>query len=345
MPKLPSLFKTAAFSLTLATLSWVSTAHAVRSAELFTTDGYQFGRFEARIQFAYGDGIVSSFFLWKDGSEQSGIFWNELDFEKVGADCELQTNALYGDPERVHADEHEWEGDLCGTFHTYVYEWTPEYIAWFIDGVEIRRDTGEDAAAYSENTAEGMQFRFNIWPGDASFGGNFDPAILPVHQYINWVQYSSYEAGEFQLQWREDFSGTSRPSGWAVGSWESPKQLSTHSAANVNFINGYAVLSLTADDATGSAGAAPLDPDNVEPEVVDPVPTTTGTATGTATAPNGTVAMPGTPGVEPMSDSGEGGCSVHAPATRRTHAGAWLTLACGLLLTRARRRKRVQQTG
>ena len=30
-------------------------------------------------------------------------------------------------------------------------EWTPEYIAWFVDGEEIRRDTGEAATAYSEN--------------------------------------------------------------------------------------------------------------------------------------------------------------------------------------------------
>ena len=41
--------------------------------------------------------------------------------------------------------------------------------------------------------------------------GNFDPAILPVHEYIDWVQFSKYEGGEFKLAWREDFDGATLP--------------------------------------------------------------------------------------------------------------------------------------
>jgi beta-glucanase (GH16 family) len=77
----------------------------------------------------------------------------------------------------------------------YTHEWTPDYIAWLVDGVEIRRDSGATALAFSQNATAGLQIRFNIWPEDASFGGNFSPWILPVHQYVNWVQYSSYANG------------------------------------------------------------------------------------------------------------------------------------------------------
>jgi hypothetical protein len=49
------------------------------------------------------------------------------------------------------------------------------------------------------------------------------------------------------------------PSGWALGSWPSPKNLSTHQAANVSFTGGFAVLSLTSDTATGFAGSPPPD--------------------------------------------------------------------------------------
>src|SRR5690606_41547058 len=70
--------------------------------------------------------------------------------------------------------------------------------------------SGESAQAFAQNAAQGMQLRFNIWPGDITFGGNFDPAILPVHQYINWVQYSSYQGGSFQFEWREDFRSEER---------------------------------------------------------------------------------------------------------------------------------------
>lgn len=230
-------------------------AAAARSAELYTAASYGYGRVEARVRFAPGDGVVGAFFLWKDGSETTGTFWNELDYEKVGADCHLVTNAFYGDPAVVHNQQPMLAVDPCAAFHVYAYEWTPDSLAWLLDGAEVRRETGAAAAAYADNAAAGMQIRFNIWPGDASFGGNFDPSILPVHEYVDWVQYSSYADGAFTPEWREDFDN--QPAGWAAGTWGSPKNLSTHDGRNLNFIDGYAVLSLTADDATGPAGAMP----------------------------------------------------------------------------------------
>src|SRR5215468_12018072 len=92
-----------AVALLLSAAAAPRTAWAVASAELSTTQAYFYGRFEARIRFAPGDGIVSSFFLWKNGSEQAGAFWNELDFEKVAADCHMTTNARYGNPAANHS--------------------------------------------------------------------------------------------------------------------------------------------------------------------------------------------------------------------------------------------------
>ena len=230
-------------------------AAATKSAELYTSTAYGYGRFETRMRVTAGDGIVSAFFLWKDGSEKENTFWNELDYEKVGASCQLQTNALYGNPEVNHNRVESVSGDLCSGFHTYGYEWTADYVAWTLDGKEIRRETGETAAAYAQNASMGMQIHFNVWPGDASFGGNFNPSILPVHQYMDWVQFSSYANGTFTLAWREDFNAATAPTGWLTGDWGSPKNLSTHEPLNVNFLNGCAVISMTADDATGSTGA------------------------------------------------------------------------------------------
>src|SRR6185295_187200 len=53
--------------------------------------------------------------------------------------------------------------------------------------------------------------------------------------------------------------GPALPSGWAVGNWASPKNGSTHQAANVGFVGGTAVLSLTADGAAPFAGTPPPD--------------------------------------------------------------------------------------
>jgi hypothetical protein len=252
-----------ASQLALASLCFVTVAFASRqaaavsSAEYYSATSYGYGRFEARLRFAAGDGVVSSFFLWKVGSEMTGAFWNELDFEKVGAACEVRSNANFGSPPPFTGGRtHPLEPNPCETYHTYAYEWTPDAIAWLVDGVELRRETGATATAFAENATAGMQIRFNVWPGDATFGGNFSPDILPVHQYVDWVQFSSYEDGTFTLGFREDFDGA-LPSVWATGNWGSPKNLSTHAPGNVNIVDGHLVLSLTEDGAIGPAGALP----------------------------------------------------------------------------------------
>jgi endo-1,3-1,4-beta-glycanase ExoK len=322
-------------SCALAVLLLAPAAGAVASGELYTTSSYGFGRFEARIQFAFGDGVVSSFFLWKDGSEQDGVFWNELDFEKLRADCELETNALYGDPESSHNQTYEGVADLCGAFHTYAYEWTPEYIAWSIDGVEIRREAAETATAYAVNAAEGMQLRFNIWPGDSSFGGEFDEAILPVHQYVNWVQYSAYVDGAFQPQWREDFDAVTIPSSFSTGSWPSPKNLSTHASANISFAGGYAIVSLTADDATGAAGAMPVDLADVAPPAAassESVPNTPATGSEMPSASSIPSIAPSEPAASVMDDDGEDDASCQLGGGVRAGSWLWATSVLALLL-------------
>ena len=232
-------------------------ASAVQSAELYRTNPYFYGRFEARLQFAPGEGVVSSFFLWKDGSS-STTSWNELDFEKINAACRLQTNIWTGTGTQS-AQFNTPAFNICTGFHTYAFEWTPDYIAWFIDGTQVRKVTGASVTEYTQNASAGMAMHFNVWVGNSSFGGVLDPSILPVNQYLSWVQYSSYANGAFDLQWREDFDAATIPSGWATGTWLSPYNLSMHNPDNVSFVSGLAVLSMTADGMTGYSGTPPAD--------------------------------------------------------------------------------------
>src|SRR4029079_5419298 len=81
-------------SLAALVLTVAAQAGAVASAELYQNQTYTYGRFESRCRCAASDGVISSCFLWKPGSEVAGTFWNELDFEKLGANCQLQTNPL-----------------------------------------------------------------------------------------------------------------------------------------------------------------------------------------------------------------------------------------------------------
>ncbi|MBN2196516.1 MAG: family 16 glycosylhydrolase [Polyangiaceae bacterium] len=344
-------------------------ALAVSSAELYRGQASTYGRFEARIRFAPGDGVVSSFFLWKSGSEVAGAYWNELDFEKLGADCRLQTNIHYGAPVAQDPQTDAVAGNLCAEYHTYGFEWTPTYIAWLVDGLELRRETGAAATAFAENASAGMQFRFNIWPGDASFGGNFDPAVLPVQQYIAWVQYSSFADGTFTQQWREEFDGTALPSGWSAGTWASPKSYSTHLAANVVFVGGIAVLSLTPDDATGFTGDPPADDaTGGSPGSAGTAPTgatlggsnsiagggsSTGGASATGGLSTGAGGQDGAPSSGGASSVGgnsatpnanpDNGCSCRMPVGSRSAGGSGL-LAASIALALASLRRRTPRT-
>jgi len=327
-------------------------AFATSSAELYTSTPYGYGRFEARVRYAAGDGVVSSFFLWKDGSERAGTFWNELDLEKVNAPCRIETNAIYGNPSTNHNQRHALELDLCGAFHTYAYEWTPDAIAWSVDGVEIRRETGAIPQAFADNASGGMQIHFNLWPGDASFGGNFDPAILPVHEYVDWVQFSKYDSGAFTVAWREDFEAASLPQGWLTGNWASQKKLSTHAPENVNFIGGFAVLSLTADNALGPAGAMPGSSGGANGAAGSTSASSAGSSaavgsgsagaaglsgtTSTAGSPTGAGATGASGGSVNASAPSSGGCSFDPSHTGGTLLGA---LGAAALLWLQRRRR------
>jgi endo-1,3-1,4-beta-glycanase ExoK len=247
---------------------WSSPSFAISGAELIHLPENRYGKFEARIQFAPGNGVVSTFFLWKVGSEEENAFWNELDIEKVGLDCmSYSSNALYGQPGANHSQVLSVPFDLCTSYHTHTFEWTPTTIVWLADGAEVRRLSGADLEAFEANATPGMQVRFNVWVGNSDFGGTLSPDILPVHQYVSWVRYSAYTPGagdngtDFSLSWQESFDGPLSDE-WVLATWDSPFGNSVHSPANVTVVNGKAVLSLT-EDGVPAVVTPPEDPEDV----------------------------------------------------------------------------------
>ncbi|HTV23929.1 MAG TPA: glycoside hydrolase family 16 protein [Polyangiaceae bacterium] len=312
-----------AFAVALGT---ESTAQAVTGAELGRNAPGRHGRFEARLMFAPGDGIVSSMFLWKPGSELEDTYWNEIDIEKVGTDCGgYSSNAIYGNPEMQSTERVTTEVDLCAGYHTHSIEWTPDHLIWRLDGTEVRRLDADELAAFEENAPAGMQIRFNLWVGDASFGGSFQSASLPAYQYIDWVAYSSYtpgtggDGGDFTPLWREDFDAP-LGSDWSFGTWASPLGHSVHSPANVTVTGGIGVLSLTDDGATGYSGTPPPG----EPTGGGAQGGSSGTAGVGAGGPSGGAAGDG---VSAGASSGGAGAGAVDPAGReRSDSGCQLGL-------------------
>ena len=214
-------------------------AAATQSAELYRTQAYFYGRFEARVQFAPGEGVVSSFFLWRDGSS-STTSWNELDFEKINSDCRLQTNIWTGKGNAERGDQHALVQYLQRLPH-----------------VRVRVDAGLHRLVdrrHADPEGDGRQ-RHRIHAERVP--GHGDPL-----QHLGRATRASEEtstrrscpcantsAGPSTRRTRTARSRCSgaksstaaprRAAGWS-GNWTSPLNHSTHNPANVSFVNGIA---------------------------------------------------------------------------------------------------------
>jgi endo-1,3-1,4-beta-glycanase ExoK len=235
------------------------------SAELYTNESVAYGRFEVRMRMVAADGVISSFFLWKDGSEKKDAIWNEIDIEVLGnSPGGFQSAIHYGSggwPNMKHLEAfHQLKNELTSNYNTYTIEWTPDYISWKINDSLIRKDTGDMVKGFRNIH---MQLRFNIWPSlQSSWAGLFNPETLPKHMYINWIKYYKHTPGNepnFMLAWKENFDSDSINTRWLKGFWESPDKASTHIDKNVNVKNGVAILTLSKFPKCGYNGIIPQD--------------------------------------------------------------------------------------
>ncbi len=232
-----------------------------RGAEYRTIETYQYGRFEVRMKSSFGSGVVSSFFTirdyWAEGLSET-VNWREIDFEALGNyTSKFQTNII-----TAYEDHHEQLHDLLYNphvgFHTYAFEWTPNYIDFFIDGQLIRHDSNN----YVESMNYGQKIMMNIWqPIWEDWVGEFDESILPVYAFYDWVKYYSYSPGSgdygtgnnFSFEWVDEFNNFNQ------GLWQ--KATHTWSANNAQFVqqnavlqDGYLILCLTDNTTYGYSG-------------------------------------------------------------------------------------------
>jgi beta-glucanase (GH16 family) len=243
-----------------------------KGAEIYSNQSYKYGKYEMRMRVAKGSGILSTFFTYKNGSEISGNFWEELDIEVFGKNnaTTFQSNIITNNPKKYSEQVHSPGYSMGDDYHTYVLEWTPDYVAWHIDGVEMRKSTGTQV---SELTSA-QSLRFNLWAANiTSWVGSFDANSLPVYQFVNWIKYYSYTPGtgtngsDFTLNWTDDFN-TFNTSRWVKANWTFNENLTDFSPSNVLVKDGYLVLALTKSDQTGFTGVVPNDLENCTEKLI-----------------------------------------------------------------------------
>ncbi len=228
-------------------------AKIYKGAEYRTKASYTYGRFEVRMKSAHREGVLSTFFTYNDDNPNTA--WNEIDIEILGRYADdIQFNPIT--PGQInHVSHYQAPFSPHEDFHVYAFEWTPTYVAWFVDSVEVHRQTG----THIQQLNLPQKIMMNIWnPVYANWVGEWNENVLPAFAYYDWVRYSSYTPGtgtsgtgnNFTVQWKDDFDA------WDQERWEK----ATHTfngnqcdfvQANAVFRDGSLILCLTKENALG----------------------------------------------------------------------------------------------
>ncbi|NQV38528.1 MAG: family 16 glycosylhydrolase [Candidatus Marinimicrobia bacterium] len=225
-----------------------------RGAELRTLNSYLYGKFETRCKSARGDGLVSSFFTYNDDHPTTP--WNEIDIEILGRyDQVIDLNTItWGTSSHIRQNVVSF--DPHADFHTYGFEWTPDYVAWFIDGEEVYRQTG----GHIDELYYPQKIMMNLWnPIYDDWVGTWDERILPRFAYYDYVRFASYTPGEgetgtdlnFTFEWQDDFNALD------TTLWEKSHNhtwggnMSLLIEDNIVFQDGQMILCLTNSSETG----------------------------------------------------------------------------------------------
>ncbi|GAM64212.1 endo-beta-1,3-1,4 glucanase [Vibrio ishigakensis] len=218
-------------------------------AEVYSLDKVKYGRFVMRMKLVSNPGVVSSFFTYDNESWQGNLPWREIDIEMIGKQPnQLQTNLITGElNQRVHS-ETIYSLESADDFHIYELVWTPDEIIWLVDGEVIHKETAESSEQVIDMRDTPQSYRMNLWVSEAAeWVGAFDKQDLPLYQYVDWMEYHSFEEGEFVLRWRDNFTHFDRKR-WGAGDWSFDSNLVTFAPYNVFIEDEMLVLALTTEE-------------------------------------------------------------------------------------------------
>ena len=152
--------------------------------------GFKYGRIEARIKGAPGNGTWNAF--WSLGADVDTKLWpscGEIDFvELVGR----QPNDVLGYSHGLvswgagRGNTVQLPTDWSADYHTYAVDWLPDQLVWYVDGEvygvvdKYDRDWRYDHEFY---------LIFNLAMG-GNLGGAIDPSLTQTEMKIDWVRFS-----------------------------------------------------------------------------------------------------------------------------------------------------------
>lgn len=153
--------------------------------------GFTYGRLEARIKAAPGQGTWNAF--WTLGSNIDTAFWpmcGEIDvMELLGSNTKRLLGYLHGPISggMGRGNTKDFTSALTDDFHTYTIDWLPDEVTWYLDGVK-----------YGSVSRTDLDWRFdkefyvilNLAMG-GNLGGTIDAGLTSTTMQVDYVRYST----------------------------------------------------------------------------------------------------------------------------------------------------------
>lgn len=220
-----------------------------KSGELISKDTWLYGSFEASIKASPGSGGITGFVLIVPDPRVDG--WQELGWEIFGKDTSrYQTQIIVPgppDPDGAPRSQYPIEGtapsSLADSFHTYRIDWTPDYVAFSLDGKEVRRETDKTKFAkfFDASQVKPMQLRVTLWAGFSNWSGQVNPGNPPTATEFDYISYASYNNGQFMPEWKDEFDSFDS-SRWTKNDQTDVFLVNDFTPANANAEGGNLVL-------------------------------------------------------------------------------------------------------
>ncbi len=148
-----------------------------------------FGRFDVIMQPQFAPGAVSAFFVYT--GRGFGTRHDEIDFEFTGRDpYQVDINTFVaGKNSKLKPIDLGFRYDEAP--HAYAFEWSPEFVRWFVDGELVAEVTGDVVPSVPGKIIT------SIWAAKdlKRWAGEFDPASLPLKSDV------------FCMSWRDQGDG------------------------------------------------------------------------------------------------------------------------------------------
>lgn len=154
-------------------------SNSFEGASVRTTRKTHYGRYQADIRPARGSGIVTGFFTYTGAAY--GTRHDEIDIEFLGRDTTRIHLAWFRDGV-LQSRFIDLGFDAAEDWHTYAFEWLPDRISWYVDGV-LLFETENDSDTLPQKPS--LLFA-NIWIGDNSiknWSGEAEPGTVAASQF------------------------------------------------------------------------------------------------------------------------------------------------------------------